>query len=177
VPITSPSRSTSARAVLHRRVARPAAALTLAVTVAALSSCSADSDAPASAATTAVAEQPETSVAEQPETAVPEGSDAGSETPASVGGDLSASLVDFGIELPDEELAAGSYTIEVANDGSASHDLVIEDAAGSEVAASEILSPGQSGTIEVDLAPGEYVLYCSVGNHRGMGMELTVTVV
>ncbi|MCZ2805577.1 cupredoxin domain-containing protein [Modestobacter sp. VKM Ac-2983] len=176
MPITSPSRSASTRAVLHRRVARPAAALTLAVTVAALSSCSADSDAPASAAPTATAEQPETSTAEQSETA-PEGSDAGSATPASVGGDLSASLVDFAVELPDQELEAGSYTIEVANDGSASHDLVIEDAAGSEVAASEILSPGQSGTIEVDLAPGEYVFYCSVGNHRGMGMELTVTVV
>jgi plastocyanin len=30
--------------------------------------------------------------------------------------------------------------------------------------------------VSVALAPGEYVFYCSVGNHRAMGMELTVQV-
>ncbi len=169
MPVTAHSPTTGARAVLHRRVARPAAALALAVAVGALSSCSADSDSPSSAAPTSAAEQPGTST--------PEGSAAGSDTPSAEDGALSASLVDYAIELPEQELAAGSYAIEVTNDGSASHDLVIEDADGSEVAASEIMPPGQSGTVEVDLVPGEYVFYCSVGNHRGMGMELAVTVV
>ena len=55
-------------------------------------------------------------------------------------------------------------------------DLVIEDASGAEVAASEVIAPGQSGTVEVSLQPGEYVFYCSIGNHREMGMEVAVTV-
>ena len=86
-----------------------------------------------------------------------------------------ASLVDFGIELSETEMAAGEYEFEVTNDGDASHDLVIERD-GEDVAATEALSSGGSETLAVTLEPGEYVFYCSVGNHRGMGMEITVTV-
>ena len=39
-----------------------------------------------------------------------------------------------------------------------------------------LIGPGDSTTLTVDLEPGQYVFYCSVGNHRGMGMEVTVTV-
>jgi plastocyanin len=86
-----------------------------------------------------------------------------------------ASLVDFDIELSDTEMAAGDYEFAVTNDGGASHDLVVERD-GEDVAATEILSPGGSETLAVTLEPGEYVFYCSVGAHRGMGMEITVTV-
>jgi len=86
-----------------------------------------------------------------------------------------ASLVDFGIELSETEMAAGEYEIEVTNDGDASHDLVVERD-GEDVAATEALSSGGSETLAVTLEPGEYVFYCSVGNHRSMGMEITVTV-
>ncbi|MDT0276588.1 cupredoxin domain-containing protein [Blastococcus goldschmidtiae] len=86
-----------------------------------------------------------------------------------------ASLVDFDIELSETELAAGEYEIEVTNDGGASHDLVVERD-GEDVAATEVLSPGGSETLAVTLEPGEYVFYCSVGTHRSMGMEITVTV-
>ena len=86
-----------------------------------------------------------------------------------------ASLVDFGIELSGTEMAAGQYEFEVTNDGDASHDLVIERD-GEDVAATEALSSGGSETLAVTLEPGEYVFYCSIGNHRSMGMEITVTV-
>jgi plastocyanin len=78
--------------------------------------------------------------------------------------------------MAETELSAGTYTIEVTNEGQASHDLVVEGPDGEDVAATEILPPGASGTVEVTLEPGEYVFYCSVGPHRGMGMELPVTV-
>jgi len=86
-----------------------------------------------------------------------------------------ASLVDFDIELSETEMAAGEYEFEVTNDGDASHDLVVEQD-GEDVAATEVLSPGGSETLAVTLEPGEYVFYCSVGSHRSMGMEITVTV-
>ena len=159
---SSPSRRPSPRRV---------AALTLALGVGVLTGCSGGSDSPAESTAAPATEEAQPS---------PSRSSAASPTESSSASQpmtLRATEVDFAIELPQTELTAGSYTIEVANDGDATHDLVIEDAGGNEVAASEVIAPGGSGTVEVDLEPGEYVFYCSVGNHRGMGMEVAVTVV
>ena len=79
------------------------------------------------------------------------------------------------IELSTEDLSAGSYTFEVGNEGSATHDFVVERD-GEDVAATETIDPGGTTTLTVDLESGEYVFYCSVGNHRAQGMEVTVTV-
>ncbi|MEX5721312.1 cupredoxin domain-containing protein [Geodermatophilus maliterrae] len=150
---------------LLSRGRRCGAVLVIAATLGALTACSGGSDAPDAAAPSSTGTSSSTG---GPATPAPE-------TPAS--SSLPAGLVDFAIEMPETELEAGTYRIDVANDGRASHDLVVEDAGGSEVAATEILTPGGSGTLEVTLEPGEYAFYCSVGNHRGMGMELVVTVV
>jgi uncharacterized cupredoxin-like copper-binding protein len=47
---------------------------------------------------------------------------------------------------------------------------------GEGVAASDAIGPGESTTLAVTLDPGQYVFYCSIGNHRTMGMEITVEV-
>ena len=41
-----------------------------------------------------------------------------------------------------------------------------------------MIEAGQSTTLEVDLAPGTYTVYCPVGegSHRARGMELELTV-
>ncbi len=88
---------------------------------------------------------------------------------------LTATEDDFSISLDQEELTAGEYEIEVVNDGGASHDLIIEQD-GEDVAGTDIIAAGESATLTVTLEPGEYVFYCSVANHRGMGMEIAVTV-
>ena len=79
------------------------------------------------------------------------------------------------IELSTEDFSAGSYTFEVVNEGSATHDFIVERD-GKDVAGTETIDPGGNTTLTVDLEPGEYVFYCSVGNHRAAGMEVTVTV-
>lgn len=91
------------------------------------------------------------------------------------GGTLQVTSVDFGYELDSDQLAAGDYTIELTNDGDATHDLVVEQD-GADVARTDTIGPGETSSLEVTLEPGEYVFYCSIGNHRGMGMEVTVTV-
>jgi len=88
---------------------------------------------------------------------------------------LSVSEADFSIKLGSGDLPAGDYTITVTNDGHATHDLVVEQN-GSDVAKSDAIGPGDSATFTVTLQPGKYVFYCSIGNHRAMGMETDVTV-
>lgn len=68
----------------------------------------------------------------------------------------------------------GSYTFEFTNDGAMDHDLVIEGEGINE--ATPVIGPGETETLTVDLTPGTYTVYCSVGDHRAQGMEFTFTV-
>jgi plastocyanin len=122
------------------------------------------------------------------------GSDAGSttaatssEAPASTGASessggsqsqaqsLTATETNFTIALDSTDLKAGTYDITVVNNGSSTHNLTVEED-GTTKATSDNLAPGESTTLTVDLDAGEYVFYCAIGNHRAMGMELTVPV-
>ena len=88
---------------------------------------------------------------------------------------VTATEKDFSISLDKDSLKAGTYTITVKNDGNATHDLAVEED-GTTKAKSDSVGPGESTTLTVDLDAGKYVFYCSIGNHRAMGMETTVTV-
>jgi uncharacterized cupredoxin-like copper-binding protein len=69
---------------------------------------------------------------------------------------------------------AGSVTFDVHNDGKIPHDLVVQ---GQGIdAKTPLLDAGQSKTLEVDLKPGTYDLYCSVPGHKQAGMDLKLTV-
>lgn len=54
-------------------------------------------------------------------------------------------------------------------------DLIDEDAAGALGEVSE-LNPGKSGTVTLDLKPGNYVLFCNLKGHYMAGMWTTLTV-
>ena len=81
---------------------------------------------------------------------------------------------DFSIDIPSMELAAGTYTFVATNSGQTTHALEIEGQSIEEETAD--LAPGEEGEITVTLEPGEYELYCPVGNHKAMGMEVDITV-
>jgi plastocyanin len=70
---------------------------------------------------------------------------------------------------------AGSDTIEFDNPASLSHDVVIEDADGNEVARTDVVAGG-TATADAQLEAGEYTFFCSVDGHRDAGMEGTLTV-
>lgn len=156
------------------RSARHAAPLVLALGIALLSGCSGDegttdaaasSSAPSSSAATSSAEA-STPASSAPASSAP--AEAQSETVAVTEGEMF-------IQLSEDSFTAGIYTFEVTNTGSMRHDFVVEQD-GEDVASTDVLQPGESTTLEVDLTPGEYVFYCSVGAHRAAGMEVTVTV-
>ncbi len=73
------------------------------------------------------------------------------------------------------DATAGSATIEFDNPASLSHDVVIEDGDGNEIARTDVVSGG-SASAPADLEAGSYTFYCSVDSHREAGMEGTLTV-
>ena len=151
------------------RSAHRVAPLVLALGIGLLSGCSAEDDAtdaaPTSSAPSSSAEA-STPASSAPASSAP--AEAESETVAVTEGEMF-------IELSEDSLSAGTYTFEVTNDGRMPHDFVVEQG-GSDVAGTAVLQPGESATLEVELAPGDYVFYCSVGAHRAAGMEVPVTV-
>jgi plastocyanin len=69
---------------------------------------------------------------------------------------------------------AGRLPIRLVNNSSLPHNLTI--AKGAKVLAQTKTITGGSATSTADLAPGEYVFYCSVDGHRAAGMQGTLTV-
>ena len=95
---------------------------------------------------------------------------------AAAGEEVEVSLSEFTIDMP-TELSAGSVTFSISNDGEFPHSFEIENEdMGFEEGLDANLEPGDSDTLTVDLEPGTYVIYCPVGNHREMGMEVELTV-
>jgi uncharacterized cupredoxin-like copper-binding protein len=86
---------------------------------------------------------------------------------------VDATETEFKIALA-SPVHAGKVTFDVKNDGNIPHDLVVE---GNGVEAkTPLLDGGQSKTLEVDLKPGTYDVYCSVPGHKQAGMDLKLTV-
>ena len=107
------------------------------------------------------------------------GDDSSSNTTAATGGggggqtvDLAAT--DFHFNPPTIPVDAGTVTFKLTNNGETSHALEIEGNGIEE--GSDTIGPGESTELTVDLAEGEYEIYCPVGNHKDMGMVGTVTV-
>jgi plastocyanin len=91
------------------------------------------------------------------------------------GQQVDVSATEYTFNPPDIQLdAAGTYTFHLTNAGEFEHALEID---GQEIEEStDIIGGGDSADVTVDLADGEYEIYCPVGNHREMGMEGTLTV-
>ena len=166
---------------------RRALPLVIALGVGLLSACSDGGDGgdPASAATTSDHAGTEHSgsatSSSAPSTSTSASSTAPESTPTASAAapaearNVTATEGEMYIELSESSFTPGSYTIEVVNEGNATHDLVVERD-GQDVAATETIAPGASATLTVTLEAGEYVFYCSIANHRAMGMATDVTV-
>jgi uncharacterized cupredoxin-like copper-binding protein len=83
-------------------------------------------------------------------------------------------LTDFDVEMP-ENVTPGVKVFEIVNDGVLEHSFEIEGG-GLEKRLTVNLPPGGRGTLEAELNPGTYTVYCPLGTHqeRGMAMELRV---
>jgi len=93
-------------------------------------------------------------------------------------------LVEYEIVGP-SQLETATNTIEITNSGEYPHTLVITDVSGEVVAASSLLSAGESAELTLDLEPGRYSFTCRIVaqspegeliDHFEQGMSTTVSV-
>lgn len=82
-------------------------------------------------------------------------------------------LIEYAIHMPDT-LPAGRIAFNVENGGKETHAFEIEGN-GIEEKTNE-LTRGNTASLEVELRPGTYTIYCPVKGHAEKGMKKTVTV-
>jgi plastocyanin len=83
-------------------------------------------------------------------------------------------LTEYQIEMP-TSLSAGTQTFSVTNNGTMGHNFQVEGQ-GIEEKFETDLTAGETQTLQLNLEPGTYEVYCPVGNHREQGMETQLTV-
>jgi len=84
---------------------------------------------------------------------------------------------EFSFALSRTTIKSGVAIIELANFGEDAHDLRLQRVGGTKIYGWPV---AQSGGIEdrtLALRPGRYRLWCSLANHRALGMVATLLVV
>lgn len=81
----------------------------------------------------------------------------------------------FAYDQTELSTSAGTVTVNFDNPAALSHDVIIEDDAGTIIGETDLISGDKTSTT-VDLQPGTYTYFCDVPGHRGGGMEGTLTV-
>lgn len=93
-------------------------------------------------------------------------------------------LAEWDVEGPDR-LGTDTDLVEVTNSGSLPHTLVVTDSDGEVVAATDLIQPGESTELSLDLEPGRYSFTCrivgqspegEIVDHFEAGMNQTVSV-
>ena len=84
-------------------------------------------------------------------------------------GTVNLTATDFKFNPSDPTVKSGEVTFNLKNDGQVTHSLEIEDVNGQDQELEGEVSPGQSGTLKVNLPPGKYEFYCPVGQPQGDG--------
>ncbi len=93
------------------------------------------------------------------------------------GGAVEVKITEAAIEMPGS-VPAGTTTFTVTNTGTTEHEFRIEGP-GLDQKLSASLKPGETGTLQVDLAPGNYKVTCPAAGSADLAMnmqfELVVT--
>lgn len=79
---------------------------------------------------------------------------------------------EFSLTLSRARIAPGRAIVQFANSGEDPHDLVIRRTGGTRSFRSGVTGPGEVAQFTAPLKPGpRYVLFCSLANHRFIGMK------
>jgi len=83
---------------------------------------------------------------------------------------------EYSFALSRTHVQAGRAVIELANFGQDPHDLRLQRVGARHIAGLGVVAPGTQADLSLKLAPGRYLLWCSVANHRALGMRATLVV-
>jgi plastocyanin len=83
---------------------------------------------------------------------------------------------EFRYALSRTTIKAGRAIIELRNAGEDAHDLVLQRRGGRRLYVWPVTQAGAVSDKELALAPGTYLLWCGVANHRSLGMRATLVV-
>lgn len=98
-------------------------------------------------------------------------------TPPTTTGDVvTVTMTDFKLALNPSTIGPGPHTFHAVNAGRAPHSIEVDGPGVADQRISGVVAPGQSADLTVTLQSGTYDMYCPVGNHRAMGMEVTFVV-
>jgi hypothetical protein len=90
---------------------------------------------------------------------------------------VQASASEFHLTLSRPSLRAGPAIVELVNYGEDDHDLALRRVGGARTYRIGIVHPDGRGELDTRLAPGRYVLWCTLAGHRERGMLATLRVV
>jgi hypothetical protein len=84
---------------------------------------------------------------------------------------------EFTLTLSRRTLKTGPAIVELANFGEDPHDLKLRrQARGAPTLTIPEVGPARQAQLRARLAPGRFVLWCSIADHRQLGMEARLTV-
>jgi hypothetical protein len=85
---------------------------------------------------------------------------------------------EYSFALSRRTITSGRAVLELTNFGEDPHDLRLRRLArGAPMLKLREVEPGQQAELRARLAPGRFVLWCSLADHRARGMEARLTVV
>jgi uncharacterized cupredoxin-like copper-binding protein len=93
-------------------------------------------------------------------------------TPARLG--VGAS--EFHLMLSRPSVKAGVVQIELQNLGQDPHDLRVRKVGGKHTFIFPLTKPGARKSLSLNLKPGRYRLWCSLADHRALGMQAVLRV-
>jgi plastocyanin len=95
------------------------------------------------------------------------------------GGETTVAMTEYEFDPNDLSVASGD-TLALDNEGELPHNLTIVEGeptgGGAEIAASDDIPGGESGTMTVDAEPGDYGFLCTIPGHAEQGMTGTIKV-
>jgi len=100
------------------------------------------------------------------------GADAAPKPPSRV----QVSAKEFYFALSRHTVVAGPAIVELVNFGEDPHDLRLQRIGGAHIAGTPQVQPGDYYDLKVTLLRGTYRLWCSIANHRALGMQATLVV-
>jgi hypothetical protein len=83
---------------------------------------------------------------------------------------------EFSLALSRSSIRKGPAIIELVNYGEDDHDLALRRIGGKRVYRIGLVHPGTAGVLEKRLPAGRYRLWCTLADHRSLGMRATLRV-